>query len=121
MLDFQFASESGDVDGFARRLVAMNLMRADSQTHVDHTTPFRTPANAELLVDTICRTVATKSADVIELRDREGRTVASQFTPYGNDTTFTSHSGFDPARLGLLAHDAADPPRPYSGPSRTRS
>jgi CelD/BcsL family acetyltransferase involved in cellulose biosynthesis len=97
VLDFQFASESGDVEGFARRLVAMNLMRADSQTYVDHTTPFRTPANAELLVDTICRTVATKSADVIELRDREGRTVASQFTPYGDDTTFTSHSGFDPA------------------------
>src|SRR6185503_5041544 len=89
--------ESTDAEAFARRLVALNVMRADSEAHVDHSTPFRDTRNADLLVDAVCRTVATETADVIELRDGAGRAVASLFSPYGSETTFVSHSGFDPA------------------------
>ncbi|OBI79779.1 GNAT family N-acetyltransferase [Mycobacterium sp. E740] len=96
-IDFQVASEGGDVEDFARRLVKLNLMRADSAVHVDHTTPFRSERNVELFVEMVCRTTSSKTADVIELRDSRGRTIGSQLTLYGYNTTFISHSGFDPA------------------------
>jgi CelD/BcsL family acetyltransferase involved in cellulose biosynthesis len=94
---FALASESSEAAGFARRLVELNLRRADSDGHIDHSTPFGSARNVELLVDTIVRTVASKTGDVIELRDGNGAAVASLYTPYGHDTTFISHSGFDPA------------------------
>lgn len=110
---FVSASESAErTDAFVRRLVDLNLARAQAPGRAGHWTPFQEPRNVALFVDSATRVVDSKLGDVVELRAGDGRTLASTFTPFGAATTYLSLSGFEPdawriSPTTLLAAEAA--------------